>query len=146
MKIVYSPKNGDSQTFTIDDITEDLDGEECEALEEAGGTQWDTFGGWFDLLSREGYRATKALLWVLLMRSRPELGFEEMRGFKLSEVTIVASDGEVDSGKDESGPAGSVTGAEPTSAASPTPDSAPSPSRTDGLSDVSTEPATSSTS
>lgn len=122
MKIIYAPDNGvEPYEFDFTDVSE-LAGHECELIEEAGGTQWDTFGGWFDLLSREGYRANKVLVWVLLRRENPSLGLEELVNFKMRDLTVVASDDEVAEGKDESGPEVSVTGDAPTTAGSPTPD------------------------
>jgi hypothetical protein len=123
MKFIYAPEGQEPQTFQIDDIY-DLEGPECELIEEAGGTQWDTFGGWYDLLGREGYRAAKAFTWVMLRRANPELGFEELVRFKMSDATFVAADDEVEEGKDESGEAASVPADEATSSASLTPDSA----------------------
>lgn len=120
MKIVYAPKGENPRTFQMEAV-DDLEGPECELIEDAGGSQWDTFGGWFDLLSRDGYRATKALVWVLLRRLNPDLGFEELIRFKMADVSI--SDDEVEEGKGESDEAVSVPVDEPTSSASPTPDS-----------------------
>lgn len=125
MRIIYTPKGENPRIFDLNDIDADLEGPEYELIEGAGGEQWDTFGGWFDQLSREGYRAAKALIWVLLRRENPSLGFEELARFKPSDVVIAASVDEVDEGKDESGPDDSVTGDAPTSSESPTPDSAP---------------------
>lgn len=123
MRIIYAPEGQEPRSFVLTDIQEDLEGPECELIEEAGGTQWDTFGGWYDLLTRDGYRATKVLIWALLRRSNPELGFEELVRFKMADFTIEASDAEVAEGKDGSGEAVSEPAVEPTSSESPTPDS-----------------------
>lgn len=125
MKVIYAPKGQEPRTFDLgDDIQEALEGPECELIEDAGSSQWDTFGEWFELLSRDGYRAHKVLLWALLCRENPDLGLEELVRFKMSDITVLATVDEVEEGKDESGEAVSEPAEEATSSASLTPDSA----------------------
>jgi hypothetical protein len=77
VKFTYAPKGQDPVTFDID--TNDLSTDEAEAIDEAGGTQWRTFGGWADLLNNGGWRAWRVALWIALRRTNPELAFEEVR-------------------------------------------------------------------
>lgn len=123
MKVIYAPKGEEPQTFDL--TLDDLKGAESELIEDAGGTQWETFGEWFSRLERDGYRARKVLAWVLLRKANPDLGFEELVGFKFSDLTFGVSDEDADAGKD---PAGDGTGSDgsPTGSESPTPDSGPS--------------------
>lgn len=124
MKIIYAPKGEEPRSFEVDEIDSDLEGPEYELIEGAGGEQWDTFAGWFDLLERGGYRAAKVLVWALLRRAKPDLGFEELVRFKPTDVTVVASDDEVAEGKDESGEAATEPADATTNVESHTQDSA----------------------
>lgn len=123
MKIIYAPPGENPRTFELGSI-DDLEGGDCELIEEAGGNQWDTLGEWFDLLGRDGYRAHKVLIWALLRRDNPSLDLDDLGRFKMKDVSFEATDDEVEEGKDESGEAVSVPVDAPTSSASPTLDSA----------------------
>jgi hypothetical protein len=85
MKIIYAPKGEPEQPFDLD--SDDLDTDEAEAIEGAGGEQWDTFGVWVNQINRGGWRASRVALWVLLRRTNPSLAFEEFRP-RVSEVRL----------------------------------------------------------
>ena len=123
MKIIYAPEGQEPRTFELGSI-DDLEGSDCELIEEAGGNQWDTLGEWFDLLGRDGYRAHKVLVWALLRRDNPSLDLNDLGRFKMKDVSFVATDEEVEEGKDESDEAASEPVGAPTSSESPTQDSA----------------------
>ena len=121
MRIIYAPKGGEPQRFDV--TVDDLLGTEAELIEDAGGSQWDTYGEWLDRLSRGGWRPMKALVWVLLRRSNPSLLFEDLADLSTAEVLFDEDEGD-EEGKDESGEAVTEPAAAPTTAESPTQDSA----------------------
>ncbi len=108
MKITYSPAGLPPHVidFDVDDLTSD----EADRIEQAGGTQWDTYGGWIDQFNSAGWRAWRVALWVCLRREgRPDLAFEEFKprpnevAIEVPEVPVVAP---VIEGKSETGDAG----------------------------------------
>lgn len=115
MKIKY---NGQSYDFEPDSLT----GIEAEAIEDAGGTQWQTFAEWIDRFYRGGWRPVKVALWIMLRRNKPELGYEELAGLKVSDVELDLSESEATEGKDEPGEATTEPAASPTDSNSPKPD------------------------
>ena len=103
MKLTYAPKGQDPQTFDFD--PDDLGSLEAEALEEAGGSQWDSFGQWVNLYNQGGFRAWRAALWIMLRRHNPDLGFEEVLP-KVGELLVTGDDAKTPAeesleGKDE---------------------------------------------
>lgn len=85
MKITYE---GRTHKFDPEEIT----GLEAEVIEDAGGSRWDTLAEWYDLLSRGGWRAAKAALWVVLMRDNPDLGYEELANVAPKDLTFESDD------------------------------------------------------
>lgn len=122
MKIIY---NGETYELRPDELT----GLEAEAIEDAGGTQWQTFGEWVDRFYRGGWRPLKVALWVLLRRTKPELGFEELANLKVSDVELdLSEDAEAIEGKGESAEADTEPADSPTDSDLPKPDTEASPS------------------
>jgi hypothetical protein len=77
VKIIYTPKDGEWQEFTLN--TQDLTTIEAETLEEAGGVQWETLAQWAILFDRGSFRAIRVALWMLLRRANPELDLNEVQ-------------------------------------------------------------------
>lgn len=102
MQITYTPKEGDGKSFHLD--PDDYSTDEAEAIEGAGGGQWDTFGTWVNQINRGGFRALRVALWVYLARSNPALGLEEVKP-RVSEFQITLDDDIAESaeGKSETG-------------------------------------------
>ena len=99
MRIIYSPNDGDEQRFDWE--PDEFGSREAELIEEAGGTQWKTFGEWANLIDGGGFRAWRVVLWVLLMRQNPALGLNEVQP-SLKEVAFLHGDYVDDEpGKDE---------------------------------------------
>lgn len=99
MKIIYTPKEGESQEFTWE--PDDFTAAEAETIEEAGGVQWATFGEWANRIDSGGFRAWRVALWVLMRRSNPELDLNQVQP-TLKEVMFLHSDTvEQEPGKDE---------------------------------------------
>jgi hypothetical protein len=91
VKFRYAPEGEEPQLFdlNVDDLTTD----EGDRIEGAGGTQWGTVPEWYDLLQRGGWRAWRVALWLQLLRTNPDLGFEELKP-KLSEVDFTFDEDE----------------------------------------------------
>jgi hypothetical protein len=105
VKFTYAPAGQDPQVFEFDAAT--LDADEAEIIEEAGGTQWSTFVEWGEKLDRGGFRAWRVVLWLLLRKANPDLGFEEVKP-RPSELLFDVPDQPTDlpesaEGKSESG-------------------------------------------
>jgi hypothetical protein len=118
LRLVYSPNGGDRQEFEFD--PESPLNLESEALESAGGEVWQDYPDFLMRIGSGNIRARRALLWVMLRRTNPQLRFVDVV-FHLNEFLVEdAEDEPVPVGKDE--PADSAT-----DSPSPQPDSAPSP-------------------
>jgi hypothetical protein len=117
MQLTYTPEDGDPQVF--DFRVERLMSFEAEALEEAGGDQWETVHEWANKFDRGSMRAIRAALWIMLRRQQPALRFSDLV-VRVDELKV-EEDPEPEPGKDEPGDSG-------TGSPSPEPDSAPSPS------------------
>jgi hypothetical protein len=102
VKIIYSPKDGERREFTF--TPDDLGPMEAEAVEEAGGVQWRTYGQWIQLLMDGGARAWRVVLWVLLRRTDPKLDLNEVQP-TFQEVSYIYDENEnleqQEPGKDE---------------------------------------------
>lgn len=111
---------------------DELSGVEAELIEDAGGTQWETFGEWVSRLYRGGWRPLKVALWIMMRRENPKLGYEELASIKLSEIQIDLTDEDVAEGNDSSEPAtepaDTALADSPTDSDSPKPDTEASPS------------------
>jgi hypothetical protein len=124
LRLVYTPDGGGRQEFEFDpDNPLNL---EAEALESVGGEAWQDYP---DFLERAGFgnaRARRALLWVMLRRTNPQLRFVDVV-FNFGEFTTeqIEDDEPEIPGKDEPAESG-------TDSPSPTPDSAPSPNNAAG--------------
>ena len=78
MKVIYTPKDGDSQEFTAVRLDELLS-IHTEPIEEVGGSVWHDWPSFrVALLVENKGRAKRALLWHLLRQQRPELTFVEL--------------------------------------------------------------------
>jgi hypothetical protein len=119
LRLVYTPDGGISQQFEFDaDNPLSL---EAEALEGAGGEVWADYADWLLRVGSGNIRARRALLWVGLRRTQPELRFSDVV-FHLNEFAIEDAD-------EEPEPVGKGSdGDSSTGSPSPTPDSEPSPS------------------
>jgi hypothetical protein len=117
MQLTYTPEGGDEQTF--DFHVDRLMSFEAEALEEAGGEQWETVHEWANKFDRGSMRAIRAALWIMLRRQQPALRFSDLV-VRVDELKVEEDPEPETPGKD--GPDASVTGSP-----SPTPDSEPSP-------------------
>jgi hypothetical protein len=84
-RLTYQPPGGEFQSWDID--PDDFDNLEAESLEIVGGETWDSYGQWFFLMARGNMRAIRALLWMLLKRTNPDLDFNEVR-FRTNEVDM----------------------------------------------------------
>jgi hypothetical protein len=94
VKFRYLPEGQDAQEFDL--IVDDLSTDEALLIEGAGGDQWGTLAEWFDLINRGGWRAWLVALWLMLLRSNPTVGFEEVKP-KLSQLVFnLADGGEID--------------------------------------------------
>jgi hypothetical protein len=76
MQLTYTPEDGDPQVF--DFHVERLMSFEAEALEEAGGEQWETVHEWANKFDRGSMRAIRAALWIMLRRQQPTLRFSDL--------------------------------------------------------------------
>lgn len=117
MKIAYAPDGGPRQEFRID--VDHLGTLEVEMLEEIGGRSWDTLIEWLDKFERGSFKAFRAVLWVYLRRTQPDLDFDEFLP-AVGEIEIDTDAPETDPGKGEpdDGPTDS-TSPEPVLEASP---------------------------
>lgn len=120
LRITYAPDGGDPQQFEFD--PENPLNLEAEAVENVGGEAWEDWGLFLLRLGNGNARARRALLWVLLRRTNPQLRFADLV-FHFRELVIQDLDDEEPEtvGKDSAGDSD-------TDSPSPTPDSAPSPS------------------
>jgi hypothetical protein len=105
MKFRYTPDAGGFQDFELN--ADELSTDEAELVEGAGANQWGTFAEWFDLINRGGWRAWRVALWVMLLRSNPDLGFEEVKPntgqlvFNLVDIGDIDERAEGEPGKSE---------------------------------------------
>jgi hypothetical protein len=120
----------DDRDYVLD--PDELTGAEAEMIEDAGGTQWETFGEWISRLYRGGWRPLKVALWVMMRRENPRLDYEELANVKIADVQIDLTDEDVAEGNDSSEPAtepaATALAASPTDSDSPKPDTEASPS------------------
>ena len=94
LAITYAPKNGEEKAFVLD--PDDVDADEAELIEGAGGEQWDSYGMWIYQLNRGGFRAVRVGLWMLLRRTNPNLDLNEVKP-RVSEMRVrPPDDGEDD--------------------------------------------------
>lgn len=98
--ITYAPQGAEPQSWEFD--PEDADNLEAEKIELVGDTSWDAYGHWTDLMGRYNARAVRALLWVLMCRTQPDLDFNQVR-YRVSEIDIQFVDEPEPEGKGEVG-------------------------------------------
>jgi hypothetical protein len=123
MQLTYTPEDGDPQVF--DFHVERLMSFEAEALEEAGGEQWETVHEWANKFDRGSMRAIRAALWIMLRRQQPTLRFSDLV-VRVNELKMEEDlEPEQGPGKDEPGDSS-------TDSPSPPPDSEPSPNNSAG--------------
>jgi hypothetical protein len=85
LRLTYTPEGAPPEQFDFDpDKVLSL---EAEALENVGGEAWDSYADWLDRIGNGNIRARRALLWVMLRRSNPELRFVDVV-FRLDEFGI----------------------------------------------------------
>lgn len=72
--LIYEPHDGERQEFPFDPFL--LRSVEAEAVEELG--PWDTYAEWGQKLLVGHRRAARALLWVMLRRTKPDLDFDDV--------------------------------------------------------------------
>jgi hypothetical protein len=109
VKFTYARAGQEPLTFDFD--PNELGTLEAELIEEAGGTQWRSFGQWVDLHNQGGFRAWRVSLWIMLRRQNPSLAFEEVLptvgeliiGIDDTETPAEPSEDEPSEGKDEPG-------------------------------------------
>jgi hypothetical protein len=120
----------DDRDYVLD--PDELTGAEAEMIEDAGGTQWETFGEWISRLYRGGWRPLKVALWVMMRRENPRLDYEELANVKIADVQIDLTDEDVAEGNDSSEPAtepaATALADSPTDSDLPKPDTEASPS------------------
>lgn len=100
VRITHAPKGADLQSWEFD--PEDADNLEAEAIELVGDETWDSYAQWLFLMGRGNMRAIRALLWILLRRTNPDLDFNEVR-FRTSDIAVESLDEPEPGGKDEAG-------------------------------------------
>ena len=76
MKIVYAPKDGAPQEFTL--RLDEMLSIDSEPLEEVGGTVWQDWDTFKAALAANKGRAKRAILWHFLRQQKPELTFVEV--------------------------------------------------------------------
>lgn len=85
LRLTYTPEGAPPETFDFDpDKVLSL---EAEALENVGGEAWDSYADWLERIGTGNVRARRALLWVMLRRTNPELRFVDVV-FRLDEFGI----------------------------------------------------------
>lgn len=72
--LIYEPHDGERQEFPFDLFL--LLSVEAEAVEELG--PWDTYSEWGQKLLVGHRRAIRALLWIMLRRTKPDLDFDDV--------------------------------------------------------------------
>ena len=102
MKLIYAPEGGQPQRFEYDPGTSLS--VEAEAIESVGGEVWDSYLQFGNKLGIGNVRAMRALLWVMLRRTNPDLEFDSV-SYRLNEFHVDFEDVEGDEpvGKDELG-------------------------------------------
>ena len=85
VRLNYAPAGKEAQSWEFD--PDQLDNLESEMIELVGGEMWESYAQWWWLTTRGNVRATRALLWTLLRRAKPDLDFNEIR-FKTGEVGL----------------------------------------------------------
>ena len=76
MKVIYTPKDGDSQEFGL--RFDEMLSIHVEPLEEVGGNVWQDWESFKAALAANKTRAKRAILWHFLRQQRPELTFAEL--------------------------------------------------------------------
>jgi hypothetical protein len=122
MQLTYTPEDGDPQVF--DFHVERLMSFEAEALEEAGGGQWETVHEWANKFDRGSMRAIRAALWIMLRRQQPTLRFSDLV-VRVNELKVEEDPEPEPVGK-------GVPDDSATDSPSPPPDSEPSPNNSAG--------------
>lgn len=92
-KLIYVPEDGERQEFDFDPTG--LMSVDAEAIEEAGGNQWETYGEFIDKLQRGSQRAWRAALWIMLRQQNPTLQFVHLV-VKVNEIIWIEDDDEED--------------------------------------------------
>jgi hypothetical protein len=112
LRMTFTPPGADPHHWEFDNLEDGLSAVEAELIEDAGGTQWDTYVRWALQLSSGSFRACRVLLWVLLRRQNPALVLADLN-FPVSALVFEdtadepAADEPEPEGKDE--PADSTT-------------------------------------
>lgn len=83
MRLTYTPEGAESKSWPIE--PDEMDSLTIEAIEDA--TDW-TFAEWADRLERGSVKALRALLWVFLRESSPDLPFDSVV-FKPAEIDVI---------------------------------------------------------
>lgn len=76
MKVIYTPKDGDSQEFAL--RFDEMLSIHVEPLEEVGGAVWEDWEGFKAALAANKTRAKRAILWHFLRQQKPEMTFAEL--------------------------------------------------------------------
>lgn len=97
-KLIYAPEDGEQREWEFDPTK--LMSVEAEAIEEVGGTQWDTYGAFLDKLNRGGAKAWRAALWIMLRRENPTLQFSHLV-IRANEMIFIDDEEAPEVGKDE---------------------------------------------
>ena len=100
IRVVLAPKDSEPQTWEFD--PDDADNIEAEQLESVGGEVWDSYGQWLELMGRYNARAIRAMLWILMRRTDPNMDFDLVR-FRTSELDLDVVNEPGPEGKDEAG-------------------------------------------
>ena len=73
MKVIYTPKDGDSQEFGL--RFDEMLSIHVEPLEEVGGNVWQDWESFKAALAANKTRAKRAILWHFLRQQKPEMTF-----------------------------------------------------------------------
>ena len=76
MKVIYTPKDGDLQVFTL--RFDEILSIHSEPIEEVGGNVWQDWEGFKVALAANKTRAKRAILWHFLRQQKPEMTFAEL--------------------------------------------------------------------
>jgi len=85
MLLVYKPNDGDRQEFKFDPPK--LISVEAEAIEDVGGESWESYEEFIRKFFRGNRKSFRALLWVMLCRTKPELEFDAV-SVTIEELTV----------------------------------------------------------
>jgi len=76
VRLIWIPENGEKREFSFKPAK--LMTVEAEAIEEVGGTTWESFDQFGRKFMMGNRRATRAALWIMLKREQPKLKFHEL--------------------------------------------------------------------